>query len=126
MYTGEVVFKRPRSTGVESMREDRELLLAVAQERDRSAFNELFIRYKKSAIYLAAQITHNREDAEEAVQEGFHRIWISAGSFRTEYARSWILRIIIRESTRINRTKRREKGKQHMEQQALEYSLASA
>lgn len=93
-------------------RSDAELLVAIAGQRDRAAFDELFRRYEKPAYNLAWNLTGNRERAAEAVQEALLRVWLRAANFRPDgKARGWILRIVVRESLR---TARKRSG-EHME-----------
>ncbi|MCK6470282.1 MAG: RNA polymerase sigma factor [Planctomycetes bacterium] len=84
--------------------EDRTLLRAIAERRDRAAFAELFARHQQAAYNLARHLTSSRDAAEDIVQEALVRIWSNADSFRGDgTVRSWLLRIVARESIRAYR-----------------------
>jgi RNA polymerase sigma-70 factor (ECF subfamily) len=59
---------------------DEQLIVQVARG-DRRAFEALYDRYAASVFGLALRILGNREQAEEAVQEIFWRVWQRAQSF---------------------------------------------
>jgi RNA polymerase sigma-70 factor (ECF subfamily) len=93
-------------------REDVELLTAIAQSREESAFSELLARYQQDAFALAMHITANREWAEETVQEAMIRVWTSAGSYRGDGpVKAWLLRVVARESIKIIKSMRRKSSK---------------
>jgi len=52
-------------------REDEHLLVAAAKKGDATAFEELVNRYEDKIFRLAKNITGNREDAEDAMQDAF-------------------------------------------------------
>ena len=52
-------------------REDEHLLVAAAKSGDTSAFEELVSRYERKIFRLTMNITRNREDAEDAMQDAF-------------------------------------------------------
>ncbi|MCK6472130.1 MAG: RNA polymerase sigma factor [Planctomycetes bacterium] len=82
-----------------------EALLAQVAARDRAAFERLY-RHMETHVYnLALQITGNRADAEEAVQDALLKVWIKAPDYLTGNAASWILRIVARASLRKLRTR---------------------
>jgi RNA polymerase sigma-70 factor (ECF subfamily) len=62
---------------------DGELLVLIARG-DRGAFEELYERYARSVYGLALRRLHDRDRAEEAVQETFAAVWRSARSYRAE------------------------------------------
>lgn len=85
-------------------RDDAVLLQSVAEQRDRTAFDELYRRYERTAYNLARHLTGNHDRAAEAVQEAMLRVWTRAANFRPDgKARGWILRIVVRESLRTGR-----------------------
>lgn len=87
---------------------DDELLRSVASERHHEAFSEVFKRHERAAFSVAWHLTHDRDAAEEAVQEGMLRAWKYAGSYRSsENPRGWLLRIVARESFRLIKRKRK-------------------
>ena len=52
-------------------RDDEHLLVAAAKHGDASAFEELVNRYEAKIFRLTMNITRNREDAEDAMQDAF-------------------------------------------------------
>lgn len=67
---------------------DKDLFLALKNNSE-AAFEQLFHRYYAPLCLFTAHILHNREKAEEVVQEIFLRVWIRrqtleiASSFRS-------------------------------------------
>jgi RNA polymerase sigma-70 factor (ECF subfamily) len=92
----------------EPERTDEDLVRA-ARGGDSAAYDALVRRYLRPAMALAWQYTHSVEDAEDVVQDGFHRMVRALGSFddRREFA-PWfytILRNVAR--TTVGRRRRR-------------------
>ena len=52
-----------------------ETLVALTLMRDESAFEELVIRHRKSALLIAHTVTRNTYTAEDAVQDAFLCAW---------------------------------------------------
>src|SRR5260370_41020670 len=52
-------------------RDDEHLLVAAAKRGDTHAFEELVNRYEAKIFRLTMNITRNREDAEDAMQDAF-------------------------------------------------------
>lgn len=68
--------------------------LAKIQSGDRAAFDLLVEEYQSQVINIAYGMLSNREDAYDAAQEVFLRIYKNIGNFRGESALStWIFRI---------------------------------
>ena len=75
------------------MTTDRELMHRVAQ-KDEQAFAELANRYSARLLTMAWRLIGNRADAEDAVQRALLRLYLSAGSYRSEWAVStWLYRV---------------------------------
>ena len=73
---------------------DQELLTAL-REREPTAAEALITAYGDRAYRLAARITGNRRDAEEAVQDAFWSVLRKIDTFRGDSALgSWVYRII--------------------------------
>ncbi|MCK6470112.1 MAG: sigma-70 family RNA polymerase sigma factor [Planctomycetes bacterium] len=83
-----------------------EILRRIAEDRDHSAFRELYERVSGPAYNLALHFTRNAGMAEEAVQSAMIRIWRHAKSCRDENPRAWILRTVANESLRVLKRKR--------------------
>ena len=71
-------------------------LLGRAAVKDIAAFSELYARYAGVAFSLAYNMMHERQAAEDLVQEAFLEVWVKAGSYREERgsARAWLLSIV--------------------------------
>ena len=93
---------------------DEQLLQAIAQ-RDRSAFQQLFVRYAPRVMRLARRLADRRLDPEEAAQECLLRLWDKAARFDPARgsAEGWIIRVSARliinlAMSRMGRTAERE------------------
>jgi RNA polymerase sigma-70 factor, ECF subfamily len=51
---------------------------------DRYAFNKLFDHYATKLLCYSQYLTHNREDAEEVVQETFMKVWETRDRIRPD------------------------------------------
>lgn len=71
-----------------------ERLVAVAKSGCRVAFDELYKRHAEKMFRASYRIMRNREDAEDAVQEGFLNAFIHLKSFdgRSKFS-TWLTRI---------------------------------
>jgi len=70
-------------------------LLTSAKRGDRSAFDELVGPYVRQAFGLAFGMLHDREAAEDAVQEAALRSWRKLGNLRSgTEMRPWFLAIV--------------------------------
>ncbi len=79
---------------------DQDLALVHAcQSGDAAAFEELVKRYDTKLFRIAQHITHNREDAQDAVQEAFLKVFRKLSQFRENSQFStWLTRITVNES----------------------------
>jgi len=79
---------------------DRDLALVHAcQNGDAAAFEQLVKRYDIRLFSIAQHITHNREDAEDVVQEAFLKCFRKLTQFRENSQFStWLIRITVNES----------------------------
>jgi len=68
------------------VREDEHLLVNAAKGGDVAAFEELVNRYEGKILRLTRNITGNREDAEDAMQDAFLKAYTrgSCASPRTK------------------------------------------
>jgi RNA polymerase sigma-70 factor, ECF subfamily len=91
----------------EETREPDTLLVAAAKRGDRDAFDRLILRYQHRALCVAKQITRNREDAEDVVQESFQRSYLHLQDFEERSSFStWLMRIVFNESFMLLRRRR--------------------
>ena len=83
-------------------------LVATAKSGNSEAFGELYQRYHRRLYATAFRILHNREDAEDAVQQSFQHALANLSRFR-EDARfpTWLTRIVINEALLLIRYRRK-------------------
>ena len=79
---------------------DDDLTLVHATRRgDVSAFEKLVRKYDCKLLRIAQSVMHNREDAEDAVQEAFFKAYKKLGQFQeTAKFSTWLIRIVLNES----------------------------
>src|SRR5215831_12411435 len=74
-------------------------LVEAALGGDISAFQELVRRYDCKLLRIAQQVTHNLEDAQEAVQETFLKVYQKIHQFHGNSKFStWLIRIALNEA----------------------------
>src|SRR5246500_5932981 len=80
-------------------REDEPLLVASARSGDAAAFEELVARYEDKIFRLTSNITGNREDAEDAMQDAFLKAYTHLKDFHGESRfYTWLVRIAANEA----------------------------
>src|SRR5690242_7330836 len=81
------------------VREDEDALVSLAKNGDLGAFDELVNRYERRIFRLAMNITQNREDAEDAMQDAFLKAFQHLGDFQGgSRFYTWLVRIAVNES----------------------------
>ncbi len=81
------------------VREDEPALVAAARAGDLGAFEELVNRYERKIFRLAMNITGNREDAEDVMQEAFLKSYSHLGGFQGDSRfYTWLVRIAVNEA----------------------------
>jgi RNA polymerase sigma-70 factor (ECF subfamily) len=86
---------------------DRELV-ARAQQQDVAAYDELVQRYYKKIYALLYNMTSNKEDAEDLIQEVFVKAYSALARFKGDSSfYTWVYRIAVNRA--INYVKRRNK-----------------
>lgn len=86
---------------------DRELV-ARAQHQDVEAYDELVQRYYKKIYALLYNMTSNKEDAEDLIQEVFVKAYSALARFKGDSSfYTWVYRIAVNRA--INYVKRRNK-----------------
>lgn len=81
------------------VREDEPLLVASARAGDAAAFEELVARYEDKIFRLTNNITGNREDAEDAMQDAFLKAFAHLDGFHGESRfYTWLVRIAANEA----------------------------
>ena len=80
-------------------RSDDSALVHATRQGDAEAFEELVKRYDFRLLRIAFHVTHNREDAEEAVQDAFLKAYTNLDQFEeTASFSTWLTRIVVNES----------------------------
>jgi RNA polymerase sigma-70 factor (ECF subfamily) len=88
--------------------DDDMVLVEASMSGDIAAFEELVRRYDSKLLRIALQVTHNQEDAQEAVQETFLKAYQKLNQFRGNSKLStWLIRIALNESLMTLRRRRR-------------------
>jgi RNA polymerase sigma-70 factor, ECF subfamily len=81
------------------VREDEPLLVTAAKAGDAAAFEELVNRYERKIFRLTMNITRNREDAEDAMQDAFMKAFSHLDRFHEESRfYTWLVRIAANEA----------------------------
>ena len=74
-------------------------LVHASKGGDVAAFEELVRRYDRKLFRIAQHLTHNREDAEDVVQEAFLKAFQHLAQFRENSKFStWLIRIALNQS----------------------------
>src|SRR5712675_2416734 len=82
-------------------------LVTATRCGDMLAFERLVLRYKPRIFAVAKRITKNREDAEDVVQESFHKAFRHLNNFQEKSRFStWMTRIAMNEALMLLRRKR--------------------
>ncbi len=82
------VASRPGEARIEAV------LIRAAQERDHDAFEQLVRLYDRSVLRVAMNLLRSEEDARDAYQEVFLKVYRNLGSFRQQCSfHTWLYRI---------------------------------
>jgi RNA polymerase sigma-70 factor (ECF subfamily) len=96
------------TTVVEDPVQRRDLiLLERAQAGDLEAFNDLVLCYQDMLFALVVRMVPDRDQASDAVQEGFLHAFRHLAGFRGGSVRSWLSRITINAAMDVQRLKKR-------------------
>lgn len=75
---------------------DEEFVIRRCQDRDVSAFKQIFKQYEQPLLRSALRVTGNHQDAEDAVQTTFLKLYNSIGNFRFQSKFStYLFRILL-------------------------------
>jgi RNA polymerase sigma-70 factor, ECF subfamily len=82
-------------------------LVAATRRGDSHAFEKLVLRYERRVLRVAQRLTKNREDAEDVVQETFHKAFLHLGGFQGKSRLStWLTRIAVNQALMLLRRRR--------------------
>src|SRR5580658_1861733 len=74
-------------------------LVHASKNGDVAAFERLVKRYDRKLLRIAQSVTHNTEDAQDAVQDAFLKAFRHLSQFREESKFStWLFRITVNQS----------------------------
>src|SRR6201998_3136750 len=80
-------------------RDDEAQLVSAAKAGETSAFEELVNRYEGKIFRLGMNITQNREDAEDVMQDAFLKSYQNIDRFRGDSRfYTWLVRIAVNEA----------------------------
>jgi RNA polymerase sigma-70 factor (ECF subfamily) len=81
------------------VRDDEAQLVAAAKAGDTAAFEELLNRYERKIFRLGMNITQNREDAEDVMQDAFLKSFQNLDRFQGDSRfYTWLVRIAVNEA----------------------------
>lgn len=73
-----------------------EAILSACIKNDAAAQRELYNKYSPKMLAVCYRFAHNREDAEDMLQEGFIKIFLQIHTFENRGAfEGWVRRIIV-------------------------------
>jgi RNA polymerase sigma-70 factor (ECF subfamily) len=79
--------------------EDDLTLVHATKRGSVAAFDKIVRRYDRRMLRIAQSVTHNREEAEDAVQEAFLKAYQKLDQFRENATFStWMIRIVLNEA----------------------------
>jgi RNA polymerase sigma-70 factor (ECF subfamily) len=89
----------PRPLASTVVRDDEAQLVSAAKAGDVSAFEELVNRYERKIFRLGMNITQNREDAEDVMQDAFLKSYQNLDRFQGDSRfYTWLVRIAVNEA----------------------------
>src|SRR5580658_3274283 len=81
------------------VRDDESALVSAAKGGDTGAFEELVNRYERKIFRLGMNITQNREDAEDVMQDAFLKSYQNLDRFQGDSRfYTWLVRIAVNEA----------------------------
>jgi RNA polymerase sigma-70 factor (ECF subfamily) len=90
---------RPNPLPSQVVKDDEPLLVQAAKAGDVSAFETLVGRYERKIFRLTQNITQNREDAEDAMQEAFLKSFEHLDNFQgNSRFYTWLVRIAVNQA----------------------------
>jgi len=98
----------PSFTGNGSPDRDEEQLVAEAKAGSHAAFEKLIECYRTRIFRIAHTVAHSYEDAEDVIQQCFHKAFVHLQTFegRSSFS-TWLTRIALNEALMLRRSSRR-------------------
>lgn len=88
-----------------------QILVEKFKGGDRTAFEELVLKYQKEIYFLAYRMVLNKEDAADVVQETFVQIFRKIHQFRSASTfKTWLYRVSINRCKNFLRTLKKNQG----------------
>lgn len=98
--------QNPLSNTFYSLTDEQLVELFIHQNQRVLAFNEIMNRYRKRVYYHVRNLLQNHDDADDAAQNTFVKIWEKLDTFKGQsQLYSWIYRIATNEALTILRKK---------------------
>src|SRR5579871_5092562 len=89
----------PKPLASAIVRDDEAVLVSAAKAGDTGAFEELVNRYERKIFRLGMNITQNREDAEDVMQDAFLKSYQNLDRFQGDSRfYTWLVRIAVNEA----------------------------
>jgi RNA polymerase sigma-70 factor (ECF subfamily) len=89
----------PKPIASTIVRDDEAQLVSAAKAGDITAFEELVNRYERKIFRLGMNITQNREDAEDVMQDAFLKSYQNLDRFQGDSRfYTWLVRIAVNEA----------------------------
>lgn len=99
MSTQNIEPVKPHTLPSQVVKEDEPVLVAAAKAGDLNAFDTLVNRYERKIFRLAQNITQNKEDAEDSMQEAFLKAFEHLGEFEgNSRFYTWLVRIAVNQA----------------------------
>lgn len=90
---------QPKPLASTIVRDDEAQLVSAAKAGDTTAFEELVNRYERKIFRLGMNITQNREDAEDVMQDAFLKSYQNLDRFQGDSRfYTWLVRIAVNEA----------------------------
>ncbi|MBZ5695706.1 MAG: sigma-70 family RNA polymerase sigma factor [Acidobacteriia bacterium] len=90
---------QPHTLPSQVVKDDEPVLVAAARAGDISAFETLVSRYERKIFRLTQNITQNREDAEDSMQEAFLKAFEHLQDFQgNSRFYTWLVRIAVNQA----------------------------
>ncbi len=91
--------------------ENEQAIIRACQEGDKGAFEQLYRCYERPSLALAMRMLGERDEAQDALQDAFLKVYRRIGQFRLASAfSSWLYRIVV--NTCYDRLRKRSRAKQ--------------